>query len=92
MPLTGEKKRTYTREYMREWRKRVSDRDRLAKKINASLDYCSHCGWHGVCDVHHLDEDRANNRADNMAVLCPNCHRDIHTGGLRGCKDADKQG
>jgi hypothetical protein len=24
--------------------------------------------------VHHLDGDWKNNRADNLALLCPNCH------------------
>jgi len=53
------------------------------EKGNYPLDTCSHCGWCGVCDTHHLDEDRSNNKRENIAILCPNCHRDIHRQGLR---------
>lgn len=28
-----------------------------------------------VIEVHHCDENRENNHKDNLAVLCPNCHR-----------------
>lgn len=90
MPLFGDKRRRYYRAYMKMYRSTLSDKERWASKIDVSLDACSHCGWHGVCDMHHLDRDKTNNRTDNMAILCPNCHRDIHTGGLRGCNDADK--
>ncbi len=87
MPLFGDKKRHYEKAYKRILRAKLSDRERRAIRINVSLDSCSHCDWHGICDMHHLDRDRSNNRADNIAILCPNCHRDIHTCGLRGSND-----
>ena len=85
MPLTGEKKRKYARLLKRRLRAEMSDRERLANKINVSLDHCSHCGWYGACDMHHISGKQ--NGASNLLVLCPNCHRDIHTCGLRGSND-----
>jgi hypothetical protein len=31
-----------------------------------------------VLAVHHLDQDRANNRLDNLVWMCHNCHHLIH--------------
>jgi 5-methylcytosine-specific restriction endonuclease McrA len=41
---------------------------------------CERCGLtdERLLTVHHLDEDRTNNRLDNLAWLCPNCHYLIH--------------
>ena len=43
---------------------------------------CSICGWNeSTCDIHHIIE-RKNNGSDNMdnlILVCPNCHRVIHT-------------
>jgi len=86
MPLTGEKKRIYTRLQMRRWRAEKTDRVRLGERISVSLDHCSHCGWYGHCDIHH--KDGKDNGASNLLVLCPNCHRDIHTRGLQEVKSA----
>ncbi|KKL64211.1 hypothetical protein LCGC14_2167330 [marine sediment metagenome] len=88
MPLTGEKKKQYTTMYMREWRKPGYERGLLSNKLNVSLDCCSNCGWEGSCDVHHLNAK--DNTPSNLMVLCPNCHRDIHTRGLRECDNAVK--
>lgn len=43
---------------------------------------CSICGWNdGTCDVHHIIEVKngGRNTLANAKVLCPNCHRKIHT-------------
>ncbi len=39
--------------------------------------FCAHCGFgiRAVLEVAHLDHNRANNDIDNLAVLCPNCHK-----------------
>jgi predicted HNH restriction endonuclease len=29
-------------------------------------------------DVHHIDNDKTNNTADNLQTLCANCHRLVH--------------
>lgn len=41
---------------------------------------CERCGLtdQRLLTVHHLDEDRSNNRLDNLSWLCPNCHYLIH--------------
>jgi hypothetical protein len=31
-----------------------------------------------VLTIHHIDEDRSNNRYDNQIVLCYNCHQGYH--------------
>jgi L-lactate utilization protein LutB len=39
--------------------------------------YCAHCGF-GIVDVlevAHLDGQRHNNTPDNLAILCPTCHK-----------------
>ena len=41
---------------------------------------CRRCGLtdQRVLSVHHLDEDRSNNRLENLMWLCHNCHYLIH--------------
>jgi hypothetical protein len=45
---------------------------------------CENCGvteWLGeelVPDVHHKNEDRTDNRFENLLIVCPNCHRHFH--------------
>ena len=38
---------------------------------------CAHCGFGipAVLEVAHLDGERSNNDADNLAILCPTCHK-----------------
>jgi predicted RNA-binding Zn-ribbon protein involved in translation (DUF1610 family) len=43
---------------------------------------CEICGWneenpftHTIpLEIHHIDGDYANNKEENLQVLCPNCH------------------
>ena len=45
-------------------------------------DKCSSCGWSGInkftntipLEVEHLDGNPENHKADNLELLCPNCH------------------
>jgi hypothetical protein len=41
---------------------------------------CERCGNSDarVLAVHHLDQDRTNNRLDNLVWICHNCHHLIH--------------
>jgi hypothetical protein len=42
---------------------------------------CSICGYdkyRSVLQVHHKDRDRTNNDVDNLQVVCPTCHLEIH--------------
>ena len=34
-------------------------------------------------DVHHLDEDKANNDPSNLQTVCANCHRNLKHVGSR---------
>ncbi|WP_405826559.1 HNH endonuclease [Streptomyces sp. NBC_00838] len=42
---------------------------------------CSGCGtgpeWHGrpmTLEIDHVNGDRSDDRAENLRLLCPNCH------------------
>ena len=40
---------------------------------------CSICGEiEGQIDVHHKDENRKNNKVENLQVLCASCHAKLH--------------
>jgi len=51
----------------------------LLEKYNGK---CCKCGWHEIntttgktpLELHHIDGDYSNNKEDNLALLCPNCH------------------
>lgn len=43
---------------------------------------CAICGYHddddvSLLEVHHIDEDRENNKLENLIILCPNCHKKL---------------
>jgi 5-methylcytosine-specific restriction endonuclease McrA len=46
---------------------------------------CGICGlseWRGVAvalQLHHINGDRVDNRLQNLALLCPNCHSQTDT-------------
>lgn len=50
----------------------------IAKKNHK--EQCVVCGVSDVLDVHHLDENHANNIWQNLMFLCPNDHRRYHLG------------
>ena len=42
---------------------------------------CKICGYKEypeILQVHHIDENRNNNKVENLMVVCPNCHSKIH--------------
>ena len=41
---------------------------------------CAICGYKEdtrILEVHHIDEDRENNKLSNLIILCPNCHKKL---------------
>lgn len=51
--------------------------DRLFGEVD---DACALCGEreNQALTIHHIDEDRTNNRYDNQIVICHNCHHRFH--------------
>ena len=49
-------------------------------KVN--LFKCHFCDYSNsqVLQVHHIDKNRQNNELDNLLVVCPNHHRELHYG------------
>lgn len=44
---------------------------------------CAVCNWNedkDVLEVHHIDENRENNKLSNLIILCPICHKKLTTG------------
>lgn len=45
-------------------------------------DICNKCGFVPVdkcqLDIHHIDNNKNNNKEDNLITLCANCHRLVH--------------
>ena len=41
---------------------------------------CSVCNYNedvSILEVHHIDENRKNNKLENLIILCPNCHKKL---------------
>lgn len=48
-----------------------------AVSFKAYPHQCAICGWkedEDILQVHHIDENRQNNKLENLIILCPNCH------------------
>ncbi len=69
-----------------------------SRRTESGFLVCEGCGFvtatgderpftpQGFFELHHLDNDHANNQADNIAVACPFCHMPFHIGfnAMRG--------
>ena len=40
--------------------------------------YCSYSKFVDVLQVHHLDKNRNNNALENLRIVCPTCHAEVH--------------
>jgi len=36
------------------------------------------CGFKKKLEVHHIDNNPNNNILENLRMLCPDCHREVH--------------
>ena len=64
------------------WEK-LSSRTKINIIRRANL-CCSLCGWNEAqCDLHHIihKQDGGADSIENLIVVCPNCHRKIHSLG-----------
>lgn len=42
---------------------------------------CMECKYDrikSVLEIHHIDGDRSNNEPENLMILCPTCHKELH--------------
>lgn len=69
-----------------EYKSIYSEEGRLSKVarkyIIDRVGKCQACGYSEVLDLHHINENHKDNRPENHAILCPNCHAKIHRLGL----------
>jgi len=52
---------------------------KIISRLNAK---CSLCGWcESSCDLHHIipKKENGNGKNNNLILVCPNCHRILHT-------------
>jgi len=50
-------------------------------RLNHPRIRCARCGWDecsATLHVHHIDQDWQNNATQNLVVLCPTCHVEVH--------------
>ena len=78
-------KRVYNPQFHLSLEALKSDKSRRKWLIEARGCQCEECGlveWRGkplALELHHLDGDTDNNSADNLKLLCPNCHSQTET-------------
>lgn len=54
----------------------------ISKILKRANKECQLCGWNeSSCDIHHIipRKDGGSNDTKNLIVVCPNCHRILHT-------------
>jgi len=49
------------------------------EKLKELTKACSICGFKDVVDLHHIDLNKNNNSLENLAPLCPNHHKMLHS-------------
>lgn len=70
----------YTRENHKNWKdgEGIDYRSIMINSNNPEI--CTLCNIEDkrILAVHHIDEDRKNNKLDNLMWLCHNCHHTVH--------------
>lgn len=55
----------------------------ITKVLSRAKAECIICGWNkATCDIHHIKPKKfgGSDKNDNLVIVCPNCHREIHAG------------
>jgi len=53
----------------------------IRKQLIREVGKCERCGYNRVKDIlllHHKDGNRRNNMRENLIIICPTCHEEIH--------------
>ena len=57
----------------------ISSRGYQGERILRRDNYqCQFCFNNKKLEIHHLDQNRKNNKDTNLLVLCQECHRKLH--------------
>jgi len=51
------------------------------KHLISEIGKCERCGYNKIPEIlqlHHKDGNRKNNTRENIILLCPNCHEEVH--------------
>lgn len=54
----------------------------ISKILKRANQGCMICGWNeSTCDIHHIIPKKhgGTDENENLIVICPNCHRKVHT-------------
>lgn len=81
--LTEQERRKTKKTYKR--RARVFYTTTLRKRLLVLHDSCVVCGYNEYkfnLEMHHIDGDCCNNKANNLVFLCSIHHRNLHNGKL----------
>ncbi len=50
------------------------------RKYKEDILHCELCGIDDRFEIHHIDENRRNNKMPNLIKVCMNCHNKLHHG------------
>jgi len=56
---------------------------RMAFRYGFNMTKCQGCNKENTkTHVHHIDENEHNNKLENLRILCPKCHNNLHGIGI----------
>ena len=61
-----------------QWKGGINERYYRRIAFETYPHYCAVCGLRGKLEVHHKDKNRKNNSPENLMIVCPKCHGNIH--------------
>lgn len=58
--------------------RKITDYRELFENREFKCVRCSYSEFSSCVEIHHIDEDRTNNKKENLLPLCACCHRALH--------------